>query len=86
MATMTLRDVPDDLHAWLKRQAEAHRRSVSKEVVVLLEAVREAAPAARPCATVEQIMAISRRGAALPVRDRRSDDEILGYDANGIPG
>jgi hypothetical protein len=31
-------------------------------------------------------VAISRRGAALPVRDRRSDDEILGYDANGVPG
>ena len=86
MATMTLRDLPDDLHAWLKRQAEAHHRSVNKEVIVLLESVRDAAPAARRRATVEEIMAISRRGAALPVRDRRSDDEILGYDANGVPG
>jgi plasmid stability protein len=86
MATMTLRDLPDDLHAWLKRQAEAHHRSVNKEVIVLLESVREAPTAARRRATVEEIMAISRRGATLPVRDRRSDDEILGYDANGVPG
>ena len=86
MATMTLRDLPDDLHAWLKRQAEAHHRSVNKEVIVLLESVREAPTAVRRRATVEEIVAISRRGAALSVRDRRSDDEILGYDANGVPG
>jgi hypothetical protein len=30
MATMTLRDVPDDLHRWLKQQAEAHHRSINK--------------------------------------------------------
>lgn len=29
---------------------------------------------------------IARRCAALPVLDHRSDDDILGYDANGIPG
>lgn len=28
---------------------------------------------------------IARRCAALPVLDHRSDDEILGYDENGIP-
>ena len=60
--------------------------SVNKEVIVLLESVREAPTAVRRRATVEEIVAISRRGAALPVRDRRSDDEILGYDANGVPG
>jgi plasmid stability protein len=83
---MTLRDIPEDLHAWLKRQAEAHHRSVNKEVIVLLDTVRKAPTAGRGRATVEEIMAISRRGAALPIRDRRSDDEILGYDANGVPG
>lgn len=86
MPTMTLRDIPEDLHAWLKRQAEAHHRSVNKEVIVLLETVRQAPTAGRRRATVEEIMAISRRGAALPIRDRRSDDEILGYDASGGPG
>jgi len=28
---------------------------------------------------------IAKRCAALPVLDHRSDDEILGYDENGIP-
>lgn len=29
---------------------------------------------------------IAQRCAGLPLLDRRSDDEILGYDENGIPG
>lgn len=33
----------------------------------------------------EDLMAISRRCAALPVLDARSPDEILGYDENGVP-
>jgi antitoxin VapB len=34
---------------------------------------------------LEEIRAISRRCAALPTLDTRSEDEILGYDENGIP-
>jgi antitoxin VapB len=34
---------------------------------------------------VEQLEEIARRSAALPIVDRRSPDEILGYDENGIP-
>lgn len=33
----------------------------------------------------EEIMAIGRRCAALPLLDTRSDDEILGYDDQGLP-
>ena len=36
-------------------------------------------------ATFEALMAISNRSAALPILDHRSDDEILGYDQNGVP-
>lgn len=32
-----------------------------------------------------KIMAIARRCAALPLLDTRTEDEILGYDENGIP-
>ena len=31
-----------------------------------------------------EIMDISRRSSAIPDRDRRSPDEILGYDKNGV--
>ncbi len=34
----------------------------------------------------EEILAIGRRCAALPDRDTRSADEILGYDERGLPG
>ncbi len=34
----------------------------------------------------EELLAIGRRCAALPIKDKRSLDEILGYDENGLPG
>ncbi len=34
----------------------------------------------------EEILEIGRRGAALPDQDRRTADEILGYDEHGLPG
>jgi antitoxin VapB len=43
-------------------------------------------PKAQPAKpTVEEIMAIAHRCAALPVLDDRSPNEIIGYDENGIP-
>ncbi len=33
----------------------------------------------------QELAAIRRRCAALPVLDHRSSDEILGYDSHGIP-
>jgi antitoxin VapB len=39
----------------------------------------------RPPDRVEELMQIARRCAALPVLDTRSDDEIFGYDENGLP-
>ena len=34
---------------------------------------------------VEEAMAIGRHCAALPVRDSRAPDELLGYDERGLP-
>jgi antitoxin VapB len=34
----------------------------------------------------EQLAAIGKRCAALPILDQRAPDEILGYDRNGLPG
>ncbi len=85
MATMTLRDVPNELHSWLKQQAEAHHRSVNKEVISVLENLRRQNLAPRERPTVDEIMAIAHRFSSLPVLDDRSDEEIVGYDENGIP-
>lgn len=38
MSTIVIKNLPDDLHASLKRQAERNHRSVTKEVVSLIEA------------------------------------------------
>lgn len=85
MADLTLRDVPRDLHRWLKRQAEAHHRSLNKEAIALLEASRKNEPATAPRPNAEELMAIGRRCAALPELDPRSADDIIGYDENGLP-
>jgi antitoxin VapB len=34
---------------------------------------------------IADVQAIQERVARLPVRDDRSEDEILGYDADGLP-
>jgi antitoxin VapB len=39
----------------------------------------------RPPRLRDDIRAIRRRCAALPVRDHRSPDQILGYGENGLP-
>jgi antitoxin VapB len=34
---------------------------------------------------VDELTEIARRTAAMPIRDRRSPDEILGYGPDGLP-
>lgn len=84
MPTLTLRDLPKDLHAWLKRQASAHRRSVNQEVIAVLDAVRGVTPEQGAALRPEELLEIGRRCAALPELDPRSAEEILGYDEHGI--
>lgn len=85
MPDMTIRGLPDELHAWLKEQAEAHHRSLNGEAIALLEKVRKGMPSPRPKLSAEEIMARAERFARLPVVDARSPDEIAAYDDNGLP-
>lgn len=39
MATMTIKNVPDDLYDQLKKSAGRHRRSINSEAIVCLEQV-----------------------------------------------
>jgi antitoxin VapB len=86
MPNLTLRDVPADLHLWLKQQAEAHRRSLNQEVILQLDALR-GLPASRSDADLRlaRMRAIAARAARLPVLDERPEAEILGLDADGLP-
>ncbi|MFO1424423.1 MAG: Arc family DNA-binding protein [Candidatus Competibacteraceae bacterium] len=87
MPTITLRNVPEDLHRHLKQQAKRHHRSVNREVIILLETLLEkpAKNEITPEERLSAIMEISRRCAALPELDPRSTDKIIGYDENGLP-
>jgi antitoxin VapB len=86
MAVLTLRNVPEDLQRWIKSQANAHHRSVNKEVIALLDELRTGENASRLRPTPEHILALGKRCAALPELDARSAEAILGYDDNGLPG
>ena len=87
MPTLTLRDVPADLHLWLKQQAGTHRRSLNREVILQLDALRN-----RPVSQSDSdarlacIRTIAKRVARLPVLDERPEAEILGLGADGLPG
>jgi plasmid stability protein len=37
--TLTLKNIPDEVYARLKRSAEMHRRSLNSEAIVCLEAI-----------------------------------------------
>jgi antitoxin VapB len=51
----------------------------------LEERLRRVGGGARRAALLEDLAEIRRRWSALPVQDCRSADEIIGYDADGLP-
>jgi antitoxin VapB len=61
---------------------ESITTAVTVAVRERLERVRGVAPAE---VRKQQLTRIALRAAALPVLDRRSPDEILGYDDDGLP-
>jgi len=79
-----IKQVPDDLKTWIAEEARRHHRSMNKETVVLLEAAR-ARRASQPRDAGQDMDGLLARFRALPEIDRRSADEILGYDETGLP-
>jgi len=57
---------------------EATRRALE-------DRLRRVVGARRAPLLLEEMAAIRKRMAALPILDRRSPDEILGYDQDGLP-
>ena len=88
MSTMTVRELPDDLQAFLKADAAANQRSVNKQVIVALQAYRDTklAQAPKPSTPEEKIAAMNLIRARIQEKikpDPRTDDEILGYNEFG---
>ena len=37
MPALLIKELPADVHAWLRREAETHRRSMTQQVIVFFE-------------------------------------------------
>lgn len=73
-ATLTLKNVPDDVYERLKAAAETHRRSINGEAIVCLETVL--APSRVP--TAERLARARRLRAELaPAKFRARDIDTL---------
>jgi len=88
MSTMTVRELPEDLQAFLKADAASNQRSVNKQVIVALQTYRDAKLAQAPGLTTpeEKMAAMNRIRAHIQremVHDPRTDDEIIGYNEHG---
>ncbi len=59
--------------------------TLTQTVITALRERLKREGAKSPLSLKDEIMEISRRCAALPDRDKRSADEIIGYDENGLP-
>jgi antitoxin VapB len=77
-------------HPEADRLARALAKQTGETITeVVIEALREKWMREQgkraPVELKEALLAIGKRCAALPDIDRRSPDEILGYDADGLP-
>ena len=86
MATLLLRNLPDDLYQQLKATAAEHHRSLPQEAIATLKGALATTPKAPPKPTWEQFSEQMQDLWAMPVLDPRTPDEIIGYDDNGLPG
>ena len=88
MPTMTVRELPDDLQAFLKADAAANQRSVNKQVIVALQAYRaavqvEAMRRTTPEEKMAAVRTIQAEVAKIVINDGRTADEIMGYNEYG---
>lgn len=84
---MSLNIKSQKAHRMARALAEARGTSLTEAVTSALEASLAAeAEIAPPELLLAGVAEIQRFVADLPDRDRRTADEILGYDESGLPG
>ena len=72
MPTLTIKNIPDDLYARLKRRAELNRRSLNSEVIVCIErAVRSRRVS--PEIVLARARRLRERTAQHPITDEEFD-------------
>lgn len=80
MATLTIKNLPDDLYEQLKQSASQHRRSINGEVIVRLEGSL-LMPKVDVAKTLGRIRKLRKKTSAHPLTDR----EIAKAKAGGRP-
>lgn len=70
-----------------RRLADTTGETITDAVIVAMRErlAREERKHEDASALLDEIRAISRHCAALPTLDTRSEDEIMGWDENGLP-
>ncbi len=88
MSAVTLRDLPEDLHAFLKADAAANHRSFNKQVIVALDSYRlSKTPANNTPSAEAKIARVKEIQAQIRSKlkpDSRSADELIGYGDDGL--
>ena len=79
MMTITLKNIPDDLHRRLKARAARHHRSLNSEVIASLESVVRSEPL-----DTEAYLARIRR-LRPPGHERLTQDDFDGLKNEGRP-
>ena len=85
MATLVLRNVPDDIYHRLKKTAEEHHRSITQEAIAMLKDALACKPPTAPKPTWEEFASEMRDFWDRLPADKRTPDEIIGYDEHGLP-
>lgn len=85
MADLTIRGLPEELHRYLKQQAEANHRSINRQTIALIERAMKGNAEDKPRLSAAEVIAKAGRFAALPVLDNRPATEMIDYDADGLP-
>ena len=76
MATLTIKNLPDEIYAALKQTAKKHRRSINSEAIVRLEhGIKNVEP--DPETIIERI-----RKNRVKLKGMKLTDEFLGYAKN----
>lgn len=79
MATITLKNIPDDLYQKIKHKAQQHRRSINNEIIFCLEQTLKAQPVAAEALLAKARAVREKMGAYL------TEDELKKLKESGRP-
>ncbi|MBD3415056.1 MAG: Arc family DNA-binding protein [Candidatus Aminicenantes bacterium] len=78
MATLTIKNIPEDVYERLKRRAKVRRRSINQEVIAVIERALETPPI-----DVDAALKRTRKIRELTAQYRIRDDELEQWKNEG---